>query len=186
MISYRYIPNEIKVRRFSYFVEFVLTILLSISTTFSRRSVWIWLMEIYLHLRMVGSNAKSYQTKRYRQMLIHIHDWILNFGHDLVRCVESSRSWPNDSHPKWSTIVSSGLLSMFAGSICKRSWSSDQTYALLWRVRTPCANPRTRDPVHFLSLSNVIWKPSEIFIALSDNAVLRKVIVCCCVNEACI
>jgi len=50
----------------------------------------------YLHLGMIGSNSKSNQTKWYRQLLVHIHNRVLNLRHHLVRSIETGGSRPNN------------------------------------------------------------------------------------------
>jgi len=59
---------------------------------------------LYLNLWMIRRNAKSHQSKRRRQTLIHIDHRILYTGHHLVGCIESGRSRADDCHPKWPAI----------------------------------------------------------------------------------
>jgi hypothetical protein len=60
----------------------------------------------YLYLRMVRRNAESNQSKRYRQMLVHVHDGIVKLLKDSMRSIKPSRAGSNHRYAKGARILS--------------------------------------------------------------------------------
>ena len=69
---------------------------------------------VYLDFRMIGRNSKPYKTEWDGKMFVHIYYRVLDFGHDFVGGIESSRAGANNCQTEGPAILILG----FGGGIC--------------------------------------------------------------------